>query len=162
MYGIACHRSQVQQDISTHHQVHSRIEKRRNSNYLIFYLRGMINFSFFMLKRSDPHWGKIFIISTFHLTNTGLRRDLRQDEDKTRQKVYDYCLVAEWHPAADCWRVRSRQSAGTRPTCGRLRDWGVVGRKNSVSWDVKPESCDDTLIKRWVPTVGCCVRGERK
>jgi hypothetical protein len=30
----------------------------------------------------------------------------------------------------------------------KLREEGVVGRRNRVSCDVNPESCDDTLVKR--------------
>lgn len=31
----------------------------------------------------------------------------------------------------------------------------MVGLKNSVSCEVKPESWDDTLVRRSVPTGGC-------
>jgi hypothetical protein len=32
----------------------------------------------------------------------------------------------------------------------------VAGLWNNVSWDVNPESCDETLCKRIVPPMGSC------
>lgn len=40
--------------------------------------------------------------------------------------------------------------------CLILSDVGVAGLWNNVSWDVNPESCDETLCKRIVPPMGSC------
>lgn len=39
--------------------------------------------------------------------------------------------------------------------CLILSDDGVTGRWNNVSWEVNPESCDETLCKRIVPMGNC-------
>ena len=52
---------------------------------------------------------------------------------------------------------------GFIPTfCLIFNDDGVAGRWNNVSWDVNPESCDETLCNRIVPMGICYQRKQDK